>query len=396
MRVTLATRSLLVLVSTAAGLAVVEVTARIMVPGATAVRFSDGGVDSRELHHIYPAHAHMYMGRFDGEDVFVDTNEDGLRTSYTRPDFTTYRTRIVALGDSFTFGMGVTSEDAFPTQLERSLRQATGDARIALLNAGIVSYSPFLERLLLERRLAAYQPTLVFLLLDATDIGDDYSYMRQSTQRRETINFLAEEKAPPRYHGATLELLRPFQRPFIWAARYPLKLARKVVGRRDSRPAGVEADYYRFAVGVDGVMETNRFFIYRHPLDSTRPFFDATMRNIDDIARLSAAMGARFVLAIAPRFHHWSAKECPENWETKYYRLDEPYQYEYFRYFDEAERTYPIINLLADFQATAKYPLVFRQDPHWNAAGHAFVADTLARHLLQRHVIDSAGAKLTR
>jgi hypothetical protein len=65
--------------------------------------------------------------------------------------------------------------------------------------------------------------------------------------------------------------------------------------------------------------------------------------------------------------------------------LDEPYQYEYFRFFEQRRSTAPfeIIDLLPAFQASQEYPLVFRDDPHWNEAGHAFVARMLVDRLIE-------------
>jgi hypothetical protein len=142
-------------------------------------------------------------------------------------------------------------------------------------------------------------------------------------------------------------------------------------------------DYYGFNFMIDGTVERNRYFIYRHPLQITRPFFDSTMRHIDAVADQASRLGAPFALFVTPRFQHWNPKECPDNWESSQYRLDEPYQYEYFRYFDGMTRQYSIVDLLPDFKATDRYPLVFRNDPHWNA-GHAFVAEVVTKHLMAR------------
>ena len=51
-----------------------------------------------------------------------------------------------------------------------------------------------------------------------------------------------------------------------------------------------------------------------------------------------------------------------------------------FRYFEERGRTaaFAVHSLLPAFQATEQFPLVFDSDPHWNTAGHEFVAQTLA------------------
>jgi hypothetical protein len=89
------------------------------------------------------------------------------------------------------------------------------------------------------------------------------------------------------------------------------------------------------------------------------------MGNVDEIAALSKQFGADFIVFVAPRFHHWNPREAPDNWEADAYALDEPYQYEYFRFFEEKakRRDYPIVSLLPDFRTTDAYPLVFRNDP---------------------------------
>ncbi len=377
----------LVVVASAVALAAFEIAARALVPRATAVSIEAGGFRSRELHHIYPGGARIFMGRFEGKDVFLETNEDGLRTPYSAEEFAQFQERIIALGDSFTFGFGVAGEEAFPARLEGRLREMTGRNSIAVLNAGIISYSPFLQKLLLERRLLAYKPTLVVVFLDVTDIGDDHRYMAEFAQSVDGTNFPFEDARPPRYRGALPELIRPYHRRLASALQYPVKVARSLSKEGQSNDASNAYDYYDFEITVADKVERNRFFVYRHPLSATRHFFDQTMSNVDEIARVANEHGAGFLLVVTPRFHHWNPEESPENWERPEYALNEPHQFEYFRYFQEAERPYPVVDLLPDFQMTNKYPLIFREDPHWNAAGHEFVADTMAQHLLNRRLI---------
>jgi hypothetical protein len=371
----------LVLVATAMTLGVVEIAARALVPGASAVSLEVGGFRSRQFHHIYPPNTRRYMGRFEGTPVFLDTNEDGLRTHYSKELFRKHDHRVIVLGDSFTFGLGVPGEATFPPLMETRLRESIGGSSVAVLNAGIVSYSPFLQHLLLEKKLADYQPTLVVLMLDATDIGDDYAYMRTAQPSGNSWVFPFDDAAPVPYRGALVELSRPYRRRLASALRFPFQLAGLTTA------SSSEFDYYDFEVHVGGVVERNRYFIFRHPLDDTRAYFDDTMRNIDAIAASVARLGARFVLAISPRYHHWNAAECPNNWERRDYGLAEPYQFEYFRYFGGVRRDYPIIDLLPDFKSTTSYPLVFAEDPHWNAAGHRFVADVVAKHLVSRKLL---------
>ena len=368
---------------TMAAFGIAEVGARRFVPGSTEISAAAGGFQSREFHHLYPPHVRRYMGRVGGTPIFLETNEDGLRTAYSRDEFRRHDHRVIVLGDSFTFGLGVASEEAFPARMEARLRDEL-DGTVAVLNAGVISYSPFLQKLLLQKKLLEYRPTVVVLVLDVTDIGDDDEYMSLARRSGDTWEFPFEDAAPVRYYGAAFELVRLYVRRFYLALTYPLRLAGYPIGRR--------ADYHDFEITINGVQERNRFFVYRHPLAHTKPYFDRTMANIDDIAALAAGVGARFALAVSPRFHHWNANECPDNWERDQYGLAEPYQFEYFRYFDEASRAYPIINLLHDFRATDRFPLVFPDDPHWNAAGHAFAAEAIVKHL-SRLELAQAGAR---
>jgi hypothetical protein len=244
---------------------------------------------------------------------------------------------------------------------------------VAVLNAGVLSYSPLLSRLLFAGVVEKYDPTLVILLLDPTDIGDDYEYKQQATIRGDDAVFDVEERRTPGSYGAVHELLRPYLERLI----HP-------VADRQRYP------YYAFELEIGGTIERNRFFIYRHPLALTRPYFSNTLDNIDRLAERVAGKGATFVLVISPRFHHWNRAEAPSNWERMFYELDEPYQFEYFRFFNEAGemRDYRILDLLPAFKATEEAPLVFDSDPHWNEHGHEFVARTLARYLLNERAFD--------
>ena len=65
----------------------------------------------------------MYAGEYEGEQVTVRTNEDGLRSRYSRRKFLAHQERIAILGDSFTFGFGVRQEKTFQRVVENRLRR---------------------------------------------------------------------------------------------------------------------------------------------------------------------------------------------------------------------------------------------------------------------------------
>lgn len=337
-------------------------------------------VPSAQYHHINPPNVTMYQGRVEGRDVVVRTNEDGFRSEHGRAAFLRYRDRVVVLGDSFTFGSLVSEGVAFPRVMERQLRERLRRDDIAVLNAGTISYSPLLALRLFEGIVRHYRPTLVLFVLDATDIGDDYNYERELVADDAAGHFDWEGLAVTPYYGAVGQLVHLSEILDVLAR--PVTRLRRMAG---VKPASTRTyDWYRFRAEVGGRPETNRFFIYRHPLEETRPFFDRSYHYIEVLAQSVQRVGAAFVLVVTPRYHHWNPKECPDNWETEEYAVNEPYQYEYFRYFAERRAAAPfeIYDLLPAFRATREFPLVLREDPHWNAAGNAFVARTLSDHLI--------------
>ena len=171
---------LLAALSTLGGILVVELTARCLIPGLALPLYSP--LFTHDMHHINPPETAMFCGLFDGKAIVIDTNEDGLRTSYTRETFRAFANRIVLLGDSITFGWGVSVDETIGAVMERELRSALHTENLAVLNTGIVSYSPILERNLFSRLAVEYRPTLTIMVLDATDIGDDYQYGQTATE----------------------------------------------------------------------------------------------------------------------------------------------------------------------------------------------------------------------
>jgi hypothetical protein len=308
----------------------------------------------------------MRVGQ-DGRATIVKTNEDGLRSEYSRDEFLRHEHRIAILGDSFVFGLGVDQDAAFPKVMEVLLRERLQTPDVAVLNAGVNSYSPMLSRILFEGIVRHYRPTLVILVLDPGDIGDDARYAGEVKRNGTDEYFDIVGGGTPKYYGAVSEALQPYLSALGDYLKYPF---------RARRPPSY--DFYRFELTIAGVKEKNKYFIYRHPLDTTRPYFERSLRNIGRIASGAREMGGEFVLAVTPRFHHWSTRECPNNLEGGYTR-DDPYQYEYFRFFEENRPgvDYPIFNMLPAFESSEEFPLVFDDDPHWNERGHEFVAHVL-------------------
>lgn len=378
-------RMLLILfaISSLFGLVAIEIAMRVVLPGSHLPTFAL--LRSSEFHHRNPPSTDTYWGRLDGRTIVLHSNADGLRTRYSRDEFTKYGTRIAILGDSFAYGFGVGEDEALPSVLQGLLRAKDGQEDVAVLNAAVTSYSPLLARNLFDRVIQEYRPTLTIFVLDLSDIGDDYNYEQQLAHDGEDdITFHAPDQEMKHEWLAGLAVRRVVGLFGVWV-RAPI--ASVIDWFRDPTPT---YNYNAVDLDIRGVKETNRFFVLRHPLADTEPYFRASWGHIQRLANRAAEIGSDFLLVVTPRFHHWSDRECPDNWEGFAYALDEPYEYEYFRFFEQvgSEASFPILDLLPAFQETTRFPLVFNQDPHWNADGHRFVAEILAEHLIAEGRVD--------
>lgn len=370
-------------VTTVLALAVLEVALRILVPAMTLPLYDTPF--SRAFHHIHAPRVKMFGGLFEGSAVLIETNEDGLRTPHSRENFLKFKDRVVVLGDSFPFGFGVQVDEAFPAVMERELRRTLGREDLGVLDAGVVSYSPLLERNLFDRLIVQYRPTLTLMVIDMTDIGDDYQYgERLKVSPDGELSFRMKGRGmKSRWHdGVALAKIgghigRAVGRPFALVKEFFAEAPRED-----------QIDYYKFAVRVGGTIETNRFFILRHPLAETLPFFEASYEHIRRTAEAAREAGSEFLVVVIPRYHHWNDRECPNNWEGKNYRVDEPYEFEYLRFFDQMAESSPfeIFSLLPTFQQSKEFPLVFNNDPHWNRKGQELAGKVLAEHVRARYL----------
>jgi lysophospholipase L1-like esterase len=80
--------------------------------------------------------------------------------------------RIVAVGDSYTEGVGADYTDSWVKVLERRLAAARPDRTFAAFNAGISGSDPWFEYMLLKEKLVTYRPDLVLMAINASDMGD--------------------------------------------------------------------------------------------------------------------------------------------------------------------------------------------------------------------------------
>ncbi|NWF70470.1 MAG: hypothetical protein HXY40_15385 [Chloroflexi bacterium] len=120
---------------------------------------------------------------YDIRPYYLQTNSAGLRnTEELNPDESVIR--ILAVGDSFTFGAYVHNQETWPSRLEDRLNVLLAPgAQVQVLNAGIPGYTLEDEIAYLRDKGLALQPDVVIVGFYTNDIFDHYPALRQRLSR---------------------------------------------------------------------------------------------------------------------------------------------------------------------------------------------------------------------
>lgn len=129
----------------------------------------------------------------------VETDDRGLRKTHERVSSNNV-TKILALGDSMTFGVGVENEETWPAKLEQYLNQSrlSSSLACAVFNGGVVSYGQDEEFQTARQYLPDLKPSLVILCFTiANDVIDNLRWEDRAVPFKErTDSFPLFENHP--------------------------------------------------------------------------------------------------------------------------------------------------------------------------------------------------------
>lgn len=291
-----------------------------------------------------------------------EVNEDRIRFRGTAAAIEEEDFNIIFLGDSFTEGLFVSYEQAYPYYFEKQAAQLQCKQKIRSINFGWASSSPLLSLRLLRDIGEKYKPDLVILNLDMTDFHDDLFAQQLFDSGTYTVSLNKATILSTAIRG-----LRLYQH----AAG---KVRKALVARSAEAPLSTTVPH-------------ERFFITNQPLAESVPYIrKGVLKNIDRLHRFTTEeLQGNFMLVMYPRGFQYSKTESPENWEASAYSPLGPHVLAPFQFFqsEAAALPYPFISLLQDFTVETRFPLFLHDDPHWNQTGHAVAAEALLRHLVE-------------
>jgi hypothetical protein len=284
------------------------------------------------------------------------------------------RPRILAVGDSFTFGWGVEEDEAWPRRLERVLAEEHGVAA-EVINAGFAAgYYPDTYYLWLVERGLALDPDLVVLGLY---IGNDLDHPLVE----ENLWLEVDGRGLPRRivnrdsevdHGYWVRRVRPRRYRLPWLRdRHLFQLALGALRPLLPRRAGAAA------------ASTGPPPMYRLAHDArTVAVIARVERLLGATAEAAERRGAPLAVLLIPE--RIQIGPFPPGEELRA-RWDEP-QRLLGGFF--AAAGIPCLDLLAAVRAApAGSTLYYPQDSHFNRDGHEVAARALGRFLLERRLV---------
>ena len=126
-----------------------------------------------------PRPSSTISGRTDEFDFEYKHNSLGFRDvehTLAKPEGVFY---ILGLGDSFTYGVGISFEESYLFRLEKMLNERQGEhPKIEIIKAGIPRFFPEAERLVLQHYGIKFNPDLILIGFLVNDVMDTFSRSR--------------------------------------------------------------------------------------------------------------------------------------------------------------------------------------------------------------------------
>jgi hypothetical protein len=293
----------------------------------------------------------------------IFTDSEGFRVPRQAPEPSPDCRRLLAIGDSFTFGVGVDAEAAFPLHLEDMLTHSTGMPWCAR-NGGVGGYGPLRSARLLRTQQAGFRPEI---LVHAVYVGNDLQDSNPATfldQPRIEGGRMVSERSGILHRARRFLRIHSHLYSFLRANLYDLYLASPLAAKSQ-------------ALDPIGLGEW--------PASIREITWPACADAIREIAAWSREHGARYLVVLVPAKYQvdetaWNVYR--KRWNLPPDAFDRDHAQRVIRAFLDEEGI-PALDLLPAFRGASfeEDLLYFRVDSHWTEAGHALAAREIHREL---------------
>jgi len=326
------------------------------------------------------------------------TNNHGYRGR----DFATAKTpnqiRILAVGDSFTFGVGANDHETIPAIIEQKLKDSGTNAEV--INAGIGHASPIHHYVNLRNIHLQYKPDLVLLLFDLTDLWDDWHSELTAVYdtNGEIIRF-----DPTFINGKRSWWLTAMKYSHFceWIDRKIVRTFKKIqqLGFKRYAQAVIEGKRAKALIiqnkdtKNDSLIEYDGLLMLRgrEKKDLIDKHWPRTAGYIVKIKELLNREQIPMILIMYPHGiyvgkQQWAKGRATWGFEANQLYTDY-YPFELVESFAQDENI-PFINTLSDFPKTDETKFFYDYDGHMTPAGYAVVANSIVANPSFKEIVD--------
>lgn len=284
-------------------------------------------------------------------------NQEGYRDIDHALERRTAR-RILLLGDSVTFGLGVPQDRIYAARLEREVARRGGTPP-EVINLAVFAYDTLDELAAFEEDGAKYRPEAVILQFYLNDFS---LRMKSRAKTASGVDATAATPAPVPTWGQRLIAIK---NRVLFASALYRRLNQAIAGVSYRLFHDIRRERYPETLNRDEI-RADAAYLAEHPDDATVPTFDAIAR----IRRAVEANGARFLVFFSPD----EVQLFDRSFDGVTERL--------LRFC--AAQGIDCFDPLPAFRARSDKARLFLDGVHYSAHGHAVVAGLLAEELARR------------
>lgn len=284
--------------------------------------------------------------------------------------------RIVALGDSFTWGYGVGDDEIYTSKLEATL------SKTEVINLGVTAYGLTQEIGYYKREGSRYAPDVVLLGFCLNDI---YRASPQVRPRREVAGD-AVPAAAPRDAAPAMGTLLAVKR-YVSSESVLYQLALSQINRSKWLVKTLVHLGLKEPLAGFGELDTNLMPALRDYPPALLESWERTKIELLQLKALGREQGFRLVIAIVPSIQSVQPRAFEDSiaymvFEPDDFDLDKPYRLiEEFARANGIDAVNPV-NLFRGEQQRGRN-LYLANDMHFNGDGHELFAQAIAAYLMQ-------------
>src|SRR3990167_2605849 len=331
----------------------------------TGEKLTDCVARDRQFHHKLMPNCNGVIKTLD-YTVNLATNSLGFRDEEINKKKKDYR--VLILGDSFAEGWGVEVDDRFDNVAQEVL--TARNKKTEIINAGVRSYSPILALTLLKDKLIDFDPDMVILIFDMSDLHDDFYYggwQRHFDKVKEIDpGWSAEiEVWPPEYTGLKQILMNSEAFKTVY------------------REVGTSFLNKKHKLTLTNLSWDISIFAKAQGWENFDKAWNLNIANILLMSHFLDQKGIEFAIAVVPRGIYVSDSEWGRGREPlgiEKNKLYEPLPIEIIQKALSI-RNIKTIDLYESLGNSGKFPLYYGFDGHWTVEGNRIVGEVLANYL---------------